>query len=238
MPSDGACRGLISIWDDKLLCGEGVVKTQRILATKLRSMQDHFGWVMANVYGPNAEGERDLFWDSLSSVLAQCISSVASSCVHWGDLNIIKYPHEKKRGRYISSSMARFSEFINEHELVDLPLVGRKITWSNNQERAAVSRIDRFLLSKEWGDHFTRVIQLGLPRGLSDHCPLKLSPSTVDWGPKSFRFENCWLSHKEFIPMARNCWLQSKVQGFAGFRISKKFQEHKGKVKNLGSRGF
>lgn len=84
MPSDGACRGLISIWDDKLLCGEGVVKTQRILATKLRSMQDNFGWVMANVYGPNAEGERDLFWDSLSSVLAQWpLDSLSSVLAQW-----------------------------------------------------------------------------------------------------------------------------------------------------------
>lgn len=43
---------------------------------------------------------------------------------------MIRYPNEKKRGRYVSCSMATFSEFINDHELVDPPLAGRRFTWT------------------------------------------------------------------------------------------------------------
>lgn len=205
---------------------EWVLKSQRILAVKLRNFRDDFVWVMANVYGPIEDRERESFSNALSGVSAQW----SVLCCYGGDFNIIRYPHEKKRGRYISSSMARFSEFINDHELVDLLLIGRGFTWSNNQERVAMSRIDRFLLSKEWEDHFPRVIQSAMPRGMSDHCPIKLSSNMVDWGLKP-RFWNCWLTHKEFLPMVKNWWLQSETQRYAGFIIFKILQELKGRIK-------
>lgn len=44
---------------------------------------------------------------------------------------MISFPHEKG-GRFISGCMSRFSNFINDHELVDLPLMGIRFTWSNN----------------------------------------------------------------------------------------------------------
>eukprot|EP00268_Persea_americana_P061285 TRINITY_DN7726_c0_g3_i1.p1 TRINITY_DN7726_c0_g3~~TRINITY_DN7726_c0_g3_i1.p1 ORF type:complete len:328 (-),score=59.63 TRINITY_DN7726_c0_g3_i1:2474-3457(-) len=46
-----------------------------------------------------------------------------------------------------------------------------------------MSRIDMFLLSKEWDDHFVGVIQVALPRSISDHCPIKLCSNSIDWGP-------------------------------------------------------
>lgn len=42
MPSNGAFGGLIAIWDDKVLCGEGVIKLQRILVISFRSVCDGF----------------------------------------------------------------------------------------------------------------------------------------------------------------------------------------------------
>jgi hypothetical protein len=40
---------------------------------------------------------------------------------------------------------------------VDLPLEGGQFTWSNNQEDQTWSRIDRFLISLEWEEHFLEV---------------------------------------------------------------------------------
>lgn len=76
-------------------------------------------------------------------------------------------------------------------------------------------------LSKEWEDYFTGVSQVVLPRVISDHCPIKLCPNAVDWGPKPFRFENCWLMHRDFVQMAHECWSRTVVEGFARFRLSK-----------------
>lgn len=118
----------------------------------------------------------------------------------------------KKSGRFLSASMTQFSDFINDHELIDLPLVGRKFTWSNNEERATMSRIDRFLLTKDWEDHFLGVIQMALPRLESDHCPIKLFLAPMDWGPKPCRFDNCWLLHKDFIPKGGLCYQMKQKQ--------------------------
>lgn len=93
-----------------------------------------------------------------------------------GDFNVIRYPHEKKGGRRITPSMEKFSDFINGNELIDLPLVGRKYRWSNNTERAAMSRLDRFLVSREWDEFYAGAIQVGLPRRVSDHCPHQHCP--------------------------------------------------------------
>lgn len=52
----------------------------------------------------------------------------------------------------------RFSDFTNDNEFINLPLARRKLTLSNKHERAAMSRIDRFLISKEWDEHFVGAI--------------------------------------------------------------------------------
>lgn len=97
-----------------------------------------------------------------------------------GDFNMMRFPFEKKGARTLTWSMETFFEFINENELIDLPLLGGKFTWSNNQERVAMSRIDRFLLSKEWDEHFVGAISTALPKLISDHSPIKLGMSTLD----------------------------------------------------------
>lgn len=60
--------------------------------------------------------------------------------------------------------MKRFSNFIDDNELIGMPLVGRRFTWTNNQEMAVISRIDWFLIFDEWEDHFLIMNQVELPR--------------------------------------------------------------------------
>jgi len=52
--------------------------------------------------------------------------------------------------------MEEFSEFIFVERLVDIPLQGGQFTWSNN---LVWSKIDRFLLSSEWEEHYPEVSQ-------------------------------------------------------------------------------
>lgn len=73
------------------------------------------------------------------------------------------------------------SEFISDNEFIDLPLQGWKYTRTNNQSRVAMSKIDCFLISKEWGDHFSGVIQVALPRVLFGHIGLNVSPIPLRW---------------------------------------------------------
>ena len=175
MPSEGASGGLISVWNDDILKMEDVLKNQRVLAIKFSCVRGGFTWIGANVYGPNDDSKREDFWASISDMLFQwpepwCIG---------GDFNVVRFSYEKKGGRRITQCMENFSEFINRNELIDKPMVGRKYTWSNNQERAAMSRLDRFLVSKEWDEYFKDAIQSALNRYVSDQSPIKFGLNIV-----------------------------------------------------------
>lgn len=68
-----------------------------------------------------------------------------------------------------------------------------RFTWSNNQARGAMSRLDIFLTSSEWYLIFTNISQIKLFSPISDHCPVLLDTDEIDWGPKPFCFSNAWL---------------------------------------------
>lgn len=137
--SEWESGGLITIWNNNLLKVEDINRSQRVLAIKFRNIKEDFLWAAANVYGPYEDSQRDGFWLLLTSIISQW-------ALPWsvgGDFNVVRFPHVKRDGRSITRSMESFSECINENELLGMPLARRRFTWSNNQERAAMSRIDR-----------------------------------------------------------------------------------------------
>jgi exonuclease III len=125
-----------------------------------------------------------------------------------GDFNSVLLPDERRGVNEESSSnleVRGFRDFLEEVDLVDLPLLGRSFTWYH-ANGVAMSSIDRGWGSlewiEEWGDCWVWVC----PRGVSDHCPLVLKYAENDWGPKSFRFNNYWLDHKDFKKVVEDCW--------------------------------
>lgn len=62
----------------------------------------------------------------------------------------------------------------------------------------------------------------GLPRTVSNHCPIVLKEDNRDWGPKPFRFMNCWVLHSDFLPMAEKVWLEDGPEEWAGYKLFKK----------------
>lgn len=57
-----------------------------------------------------------------------------------GDLNEVLLPEERKDHSNVTASIEDFRDWINDFELIDLPLLGRKYTWYRNNQ---ASRNDR-----------------------------------------------------------------------------------------------
>jgi len=112
--------------------------------------------------------------------------------------------------------MDLFNCFINEVELEDLNVLGRRFTWYHPNGRS-MSIIDRMLISDErfyvWGDNTLWV----LPRDVSDHCPLVLKNGGWDWGPKPFCFNNFWLQNRNFKGVVEEGWRNQTVGGWMSF---------------------
>ena len=151
-------------------------------------------WFFTGIYGPTLKSYREPFQEKLG-----VIRGLWSD--HWcigGDFNVIRFPNEHSREGRLSSSMRRFSEVLDELALRDLPLQGGPYTWSGGLNGQSRSRLDRFLISEEWENHFSGVSQCTLPRPVSDHFPILLDGGGVRRGPIPFRFENMWLKEEGF----------------------------------------
>ena len=58
--------------------------------------------------------------------------------------------------------MFKFGDFIEKHNLVDLPSGGGDYTWFRDSNNPSMFRIDRALISVDWEDHFLDVTQKSL----------------------------------------------------------------------------
>ena len=102
--------------------------------------------------------------------------------------------------------MEKFFEFIEDLNLVDLPLEGGSYTWSSGTDQPAMSRIDRALVTPDWEDHFPDVIQRILLCPISDHSPILLEVGEMARGKSLFKFENMWLKMEVFVYRVQSWW--------------------------------
>jgi hypothetical protein len=67
-----------------------------------------------------------------------------------GDFNLMRHPHNRNRPGADLSEMFLFNEAISALGLVEIPLQGRKCTWSNKQTPPLLERLDWFFTSQSW----------------------------------------------------------------------------------------
>lgn len=119
--------------------------------------------------------------------------------------------------------MRMFNALISEMKLEGIPLVGRKFTWykSNGTMR---SRIDRVLATRDWLESWPQCAQWVLDRNVSNHCPIVVKSSSIDCGPKPFRFLNCQLTDKRFGGVSKELSKNLQFEGWGGYVLKEKIK--------------
>ena len=133
--------------------------------------------------------------------------------------------------------MQGFNNFINSMEMVDLPCIGRKYTWYKNKGKAK-SRLDRFLTTFDWLQHWPGCKQYVIDRQISDHCALVLKSNVADCGPKPFRFLDIWQEDKEFEIFVKSKWENYLVQGNEILVLKEKLKMLKSDMKGWNKEVF
>lgn len=154
------------------------------------------------MYGPCEHNDKAEFIDWFSNIHMP-------PDVDWiimGDFNFIRDPNDRNKPGGDVNEMVLFNEAISNLGLIELPLKGRKYSWSNMQENPLLEKLDWFFTSASWMTSFPDTMALPLSRPISDHIPCMIKVGTMIPKAKIFRFENHWLQHSEFRNIVANAW--------------------------------
>ncbi|GAU20017.1 hypothetical protein TSUD_273520 [Trifolium subterraneum] len=219
------------MWDSSEVEVWSTTSFEHVLVCHGRFISSDEIFYVVNIYAPCDPGAKQRLWDSLSMRLQSLAWGRVCVC---GDFNAVRGQEERRSSRVgpRQSNHLPFNCFIEDNNLVDLPLGGRKYTWYKG-DGSSISRLDRFLLSEEWCLAWPNCTQVALLRGLSDHCPLVLVASEENWGPRPLRMLKCWKDVPGYDILVKEKWNSLQVDGWGGFVLKEKVKMIKGEEEEL-----
>ena len=199
------------------------------ISVHFRNCANGFYWIFSGVYGSVIGCEKEDFWEELGAIRGLwedpwCIG---------GDFNTVRFLKERRNAPRLIAEMRRFSEVIGELGLRDFPLAGGPFTWIGGLNSQASSRLDRFLISDQWEDHFSAITQSALPHLVFDHNPIVLEARGFSSGKSPFCFEKMWLKIEGFKDLVSSWWNGYSVESYSSHCIAKKLKALKKDLKNL-----
>ena len=150
----GSAGGLLCMWDDRCFQLSSSLVNERFILLKGKFIGYDLTFNFINLYGPNEENERVLFWNELAALK---INNDELWC-YVGDFNAVLCADERRGTTDVSRTIQNFAAFVHNSDLVDLPMNGRKFTWMRRNS-SSMSRLDRFLLSSNWFLYFSTINQ-------------------------------------------------------------------------------
>ena len=195
--------GLIVVWDKNSFEASNKHMGNRWILIEGTITRENFQCFIGVIYGHN-EGFRRL---EMFNEIKHTAGNINKPILLMGDFDVILHSRERTGTVTCVRSMRDFSEWIDDLQLLDIPLQGMRFTWRRN---ASKSKLDRVLCDHNWLTKFPNMSLKGLCRSFSDHNPLILSMMvSQNWGPKPFRCQDAWFLHPNFknfiVQEWRNC---------------------------------
>nr|GEV13563.1 RNA-directed DNA polymerase, eukaryota [Tanacetum cinerariifolium] len=128
-----------------------------------------------------------------------------------GNFNEVRYKSDKFGSVFNVQCANVFNSFIMNVGLEEVPLGGSSFTWCH-KSATKMSKLDRFLISKNLLNTCSNITAITLERYLSDHQPILLHGSHFDYGPTSFRFFHHWIEMECFSKVVKDAWSSKNVK--------------------------
>ncbi|XP_026451782.1 uncharacterized protein LOC113352132 [Papaver somniferum] len=223
IPSQGSVGnsgGLLTIWDSANLELLDKKVGLNSISCLLRYRSTSFKFIVTNAYSPCDFNLREDFWRDLAEIR----NWSAEAWCFAGDLIAVRSDAERNKPGGDTRNMAFLNNFIMEQELIDFPLNGGAFTWSNKHADPTLCRLDRFLVCTLFDAKFSGATQTALVRTISDHNALLLDLTPDFRCAASFKIENHWLKHPDFIKLVEIWWRTMVFEGTPYYVLFRKLQ--------------
>lgn len=204
LPAVETRGGILLAWDTTSLSIDCIQLDTNFLTGKVHQLDGTTWWITV-VYGPQGD---ELKWQFLLDLYTRRMLC-PGPWVCLEDFNMILRGSEKSNSDLNRAMMTKFQNFVDDHELKELYIHGRRFTWSNERNAPTFTKIDRILVSVEWELSNPDYLLQALSTSASDHAPLHLSTSTHFCAKHLFRFELYWTKLEGFEEAVREAWVCS-----------------------------
>ena len=175
------------------------------IKVNIRNKVDNFTWSLVTVYG----AAQDKFKPAFLREVVNLAKDNPFPIILGGDFNLLRFSHEKSRGRFDTHWPFLFNAVIDSLDLREVTMIGRQFTWANSLPEPTYEKLDRVLMDSNWESKYPLVSVRVLERieALSDHAPILLTTGTPrPQGNRQFKFELGWLQREGFSEMVKNVW--------------------------------
>ena len=203
LAAQGTRGGILVAWRQGILTSDQYRVHRHSVSIRFR-IDDEPDWWFTGVYGPHQDAEKASFLNELREVRSNC----TGPWVLGGDFNMIYSAEDKNNDNLNCAMMGHFWRFVNDVDLKEVPLIGRRYTWSNEREAPTLVKLDRVLCTSDWEDTFPDCILQSQASQISDHCPLLLGLREGNRGKRRFHFESFWTKFPDFHETVAQSWEQ------------------------------
>lgn len=196
-PSVDRSGGILTVWCSSHFSGEILLQNKYAISVLLQSTRCESCWTLTNIYAPCQDDKKLEF-------LAWLDGTHIPEDADWlivGDFNLIRSLENMNKPEGNISEIMQFNAVISNLGLVDIPLKGRKYTWSNMQDDPLLERLDWFFTSASWTLSYPNTLAFPLARSTFAHVPCVIKIQTTMPKSNIFRFENWWLQQDSFMPL-------------------------------------
>jgi len=169
LPADGTRGGILLAWRGGV-CHALSSRIDNFSVSVHFESEEGPSWWFTGVYGPQQDDQKIMFLQELHNIRQDCQGPWAIG----GDFNLI-YPAEDKNNANVNRAMMGwFRHFLDDMELNEIPLLGRKFTWSNDRVTPTLVRLDRVFMAADREQVIPDCVLQSAASMISDHCPLIL----------------------------------------------------------------
>jgi hypothetical protein len=212
LPAEGTRGGIIIVAVSSIMRLSNLVITSHTLSAIVHDSRCSIPWEITGVYGPQGDLEKMIFLREVR----QLQQGTNQAWLLLGDFNLICRVQDKSNNRINRTMISIFQRVINHLQVRELNLLGRRFTWTNNQNPPTMTRIDKAFCTSAWDDLYANPTLQSLSSSTSDHCPLLPTPFLSPRTKPIFRFESFWVSLPEFNEVVTEAWNKETPQSING----------------------